>query len=70
MPEVLIQAPTEKVFEAMCDLTRHAAWAPNEIVIKAEQEGPPQLGHTYTSSLKGKTPDRLTITGMKPNESF
>ena len=70
MPSVFIQAPTDKVFEAMCDLTRHAKWAKHDIVIEAGQEGPPAVGNTYTSSLKGKPPDQLTVTEMTPNERF
>ena len=70
MPSVFIQAPTDKVFEAMCDLTRHAKWAHHNIVIEAGQEGPPAVGNTYTSSHKGGRPDRLTVTEMTPNERF
>ena len=70
MPSIVINAPPDKVFEAMCDLTRHAKWAPDNITIEAGQEGLPEVGHTYTSSLKGKTPDQLTITGITPNESL
>ena len=70
MPSVFIQAPTAKVFEAMCDLTRHAKWAHHNIVIEAGQEGPPAVGNTYTSSHKGGSPDQLTVTEMTPNERF
>ena len=70
MPKVFIQAPTDKVFEAMCDLTRHAKWAKHDIAIESGQEGPPAVGNTYTSSHKGGTPDRLTISEMVPNERF
>ena len=61
MPKVFIQAPTDKVFEAMCDLTRHAKWAKHDIAIESGQEGPPAVGNTYTSSHKGGTPDRLLL---------
>ena len=70
MPSVFIQAPTDKVFEAMCDLTRHVKWANHNIAIQAGQEGPPAVGNTYTSSHKGGSPDRLTVTEMAPNERF
>ena len=70
MPSVFIQAPTDKVFEAMCDLTRHSKWANHNIAIEAGQEGSPAVGNTYTSSHKGGRPDRLTVTGMTPNERF
>ncbi len=70
MSSIVINAPPDKVFEAMCDLTRHANWAKHVIVIEAQQEGPPAVGNTYTSQEKTNTPDRLTITEMSPNETF
>ena len=70
MPEAFIQAPTETVFEAMCDLTRHAKWATHPITIQAGQDGPPAVGNTYTSTEKTATPDQLTVTEMVPNERF
>lgn len=70
MTEVFIQAPTETVFEAMCDLTHHAKWAAHPIVIQAERNGPPAVGNTYTSTEKTATPDQLTVTEMVPNERF
>ena len=70
MPSVFIQAPTERVFEAMCDLKRHAKWAHHNISIEAGQEGAPAVGHTYNSSEKGATPDQLTVTDIVPNQLF
>lgn len=70
MPEVFIQAATETVFEAMCDLTRHAKWAAHPITIQAGQDGPPAVGNTYKSTEKTATPDQLTVTEMVPNERF
>ena len=66
MPNVYIQAPIDQVFEAMCDLTRHAKWATHDIAIQAWQDGLPAVGNTYTSSHKGGAPDQLTITEMSP----
>ncbi len=70
MPSIVINAPADKVFEAMSDLTRHAKWAKHQIRIEAQQEGPPAVGNTYTSQEKSATPDRLTITELVPNELF
>ena len=70
MPTVFIQAQTDKVFEAMSDLTRHVKWAQHDITIQAGQEGPPVVGNTYTSSHKGGAPDRLTVTEIAANERF
>ena len=70
MPSIHISAPVDQVFEAMCDLTRHAKWAAHDLSIEAGQEGPPAVGNTYTSSHQGKAPDQLTVTEMRPNERF
>ena len=70
MGTVTVNAPVEKVFEAICDLTRHANWAAADIAITADQEGPPAVGHTYSSGKVGGKPDRVTITSMTPNESL
>jgi uncharacterized protein YndB with AHSA1/START domain len=70
MPKVLIQAPADRVFKALSDLTCHAKWAAHDITIEAGQEGPPAVGNTYTSKHKGGTPDQLTVTEVVPNERF
>ena len=70
MSSIHIDAPVDQVFEAMCNLTRHAKWAAHDITIKASQEGPPAVGNTYTSSHQGKTPDQLTVIEMRPNDRF
>ena len=70
MSSINIQAPVDQVFEAICDLSRHAKWAAHDITIEAGQEGPPAVGNTYTSAHQGKTPDQLIITELRPNERF
>ena len=70
MSSINIPAPVDQVFEAICDLSRHAKWAAHDITIEAGQEGPPAVGNTYTSSHQGKTPDQLIITELRPNERF
>ena len=50
MGTITVNAPVEKVFEAICDLTRHANWAAADIAITAEQEGSPAVDHTYSSA--------------------
>jgi len=70
MGTVTVDAPVEKVFEAISDLTRHASWAAADIAITADQEGPPAVGHTYSSGKEGGKQDRVTITSLTPNERF
>ena len=68
MGTVIVNAPVDMVSEAICDLTRHASWAAHDIAITADQEGAPAVGNAYSSSKKGGTPDRNTITSMTPNQ--
>ena len=70
MGTVTVNAPVAKVFEAICDLTRHANWAAHDITITADQEGLPAVGHSYSSAKAGGKPDRITVTSMTPNESL
>ena len=70
MTSIVINAPPDKVFEAISDLTRHAKWAKHQIQIEAQQEGPPAVGNTYTSQEKNNTPDRLTVTELVPKHLF
>ena len=70
MGTVTVNAPVEKVFEAISDLTRHASWAAADIAITADQEGPPAVGHTYSSGKEGGKQDQVTITSLTPNESL
>ena len=41
MSSIVINAPPDKVLEAISDLTRHVNWAVANISIIAEQENPP-----------------------------
>ena len=70
MPNVYIQVPTDQVFEAICDLKRHAKWAAHDLEIKAVQEGPPEVGSQYSCTHKGKPGDQVTVTEMAANERF
>lgn len=70
MGKITVNAPVDKVFEAVSDLTRHAAWAAHDIVITGDQEGPTAVGHTYSSAKGGGKPDRVTITSLTANESI
>ena len=70
MPEVYIQAPTEAVFEAMCDLTRHAKWSAHGIKIEPVGSGTGQVGSEYRCIHKSRDGDRVTVTEITPNERF
>ena len=70
MSSIVINAPPDKVFEAMSDLTRHADWAVHNIVITGDQEGSTAVGNTYSSTKGGGKPNRVTITDVTPNNSI
>ena len=70
MGKVTVNAPVDKVFEAVSDLTRHAAWAAHPIDITSEQDGQIGFGHKYWSGKSGKTLDRITVTEYAPNDRF
>lgn len=70
MGSTVVNAPPDKVFEAVSDLTRPANWAAHEIVITGDQEGPVAVGHTFSSVKNGGKPDRITITSVTPNEGL
>lgn len=47
MANIFIEAPQDKVFEAMCDLPGHSKWAAHDIRIEAAEEGPLKVGSVY-----------------------
>ena len=68
MGKITVNAPVDKVFEAVSDLTRHAGWAAHSIDIASETEGPVAVGHKYSSGKSGGKRDQITITDFVPNE--
>jgi uncharacterized protein YndB with AHSA1/START domain len=71
MPQILIKAPADRVFKAMCDLPSHAKWAAHDIEIKPVKQGPAKVGSEYTSQhKKAKRPDRVTVTEMVADKRF
>ena len=68
MSKITVNAPVDKVFEAVSDLTRHAGWAAHDINISAETEEPVAVGHKYSSGKSGGKWDQITITDFVPNE--
>mgnify|MGYP001162455245 CR=1 FL=1 len=70
MGKTTVNAPIDKVFEAVSDLTRHANWAAHPISITAETERPVMIGHTYSSGKSGNKSGRLQVTELEPNDHF
>ena len=70
MGKITVNAPVDKVFDAVSDLTRHAGWAAHDINISAETDGAVAVGHIYSSGKSGKELDRVTVTEVVPNQRF
>ena len=68
MGKITVNAPVDKVFEAVNDLARHAGWAAHSIDISSEMDGPVAIGHKYSSNKSGGKRDRITITDFVPDE--
>ena len=68
MGKITVNAPVDKVFEAVSDLARHAGWAAHSIDISSEMDGPVAVGHKYSSNKSGGKRDWITITDFVPNE--
>ncbi len=67
MPEILINAPPETVWNAISDLKRHVEWSPN-LTIEALDDGELAVGSKFTSAPpNAKGPDQLTVTGLEAN---
>jgi uncharacterized protein YndB with AHSA1/START domain len=66
--EISINAPPEKVFAYVADLTRHGEWATRPVEIKMTSTGEPGVGSTYSSTGKqfGKHTDAVTIKEYAP----
>ena len=71
MAEILVNAPLDKVFAAISDLTQHTNFAAHDIKIDPVEEGPVAVGKRYTSGHpNAKALDQLEITELVPNERF
>jgi uncharacterized protein YndB with AHSA1/START domain len=69
--DIVINAPPEKVFAYIADLTRHPEWAQHKIEIRQTSQGEVKVGSTFTSGHIGKPPrDIVTIVELVPNSRF
>ncbi|MBM3924545.1 MAG: SRPBCC family protein [SAR202 cluster bacterium] len=68
--QVSINAPPEKVFPALSDLTRHAKWSIHNIEIKQLSGNGNVVGSEYSSGHAGKKGDIVKITKVDPNKTF
>ncbi len=70
MPRTFVNAPSDTVWNAISDLTRHVEWTP-KLTIEAADGGELAVGRKFTSAPpKAKGPDQLTVTGLEHNASI
>ena len=67
MSEIEVNAPPDKVFAAISDLTQHSNFAAHEITVEPVEEGAVEVGKRYTSSHGTDNPDQVTVTELVPN---
>ena len=68
MGKITVNAPVDKVSEAVSDLAWHAGWATHSIDISSEMDGPVAVGHKYSSNKSGGKRGRITITDFVTDE--
>jgi uncharacterized protein YndB with AHSA1/START domain len=72
--EVVIQAPREKVFNYVSDLTRHPEWSGGELKIEALTPGPVVVGKEYVSrgqvAVQRARPNTVRVSEYDPPRSF
>ncbi len=70
--QITINAPAEKVFDYLADITKHTEWSKREHKLQVEKtaQGPVGEGSTFKSVgyQFGRNDDTVTITEYVPNE--
>jgi uncharacterized protein YndB with AHSA1/START domain len=70
--EIVINAPVEKVFSYVADISRHGEWGNpgQKLQVKKTSEGPIGQGSTFESTGQqfGTQNDKVTITDYIPNQ--
>lgn len=71
--QITIDAPAEKVFSYLADLTRHEEWAAHPLRIQQTSEGPVGPGTTFTSvgrQFGRDNEDKIIVTEIVPSEKI
>jgi len=72
--QVLVNAPLQKVFEYVSDLTKHPEWSGGELKIEATASGPIAVGKEYLSKGQVATqknrPNELQVSEYDPPRKF
>lgn len=74
VPQVLINAPLQTVFDYVSDLTRHPEWSGGELKIEALSAGPISVGKEYRSrgevAIQKDRPNTVQVTKYEPPHKF
>lgn len=72
--QILIQAPSQTVFDYVSDLTRHPEWSGGELKIEAVTPGPIAVGKEYRSrgevAIQKDRPNTVQVSEYEPPHKF
>lgn len=72
--QILVNAPLQKAFEYVSDLTRHREWSGGELKIEAITPGPVGVGKEYRSrgevAVQKDRPNTVRISVYDPPQKF
>jgi uncharacterized protein YndB with AHSA1/START domain len=70
--EITINAPPERVFAYLSDITRHPEWAGQQLEVTKTSEGPAQVGSSFETvgHQFGAQAAKVTITELVPNQNI
>lgn len=71
--QLTINAPVEKAFDYLADVTRHSEWAQHELRIEQTSDGPVGAGTTFKCvghQFGRDNEDALTIAEFVPNQKI
>ena len=72
--QILIQAPSQTVFDYVSDLTRHPEWSGGELKIEAVTPGPIAVGKEYRSrgevAIQKDRPNTVQVSEYEPPHTF
>jgi uncharacterized membrane protein len=69
---ITIEAPADRVYAYVSDMTTHAEWSGNELQVKKSSDGPVAVGTVYSTTQKqfGTQREQSKVTDMTSARSF
>ena len=67
-----IQAPADRVYDYVSDMTTHADWSGNGLQVTKTSDGPVAVGTVYSTTAQqfGTQREQSTVTEMSPGKAF